>query len=240
MATQDHFSRCASQYAAFRPRYPQTLYQWLAAIAPTRKRVWDCACGNGQASVDLVEHFQEVIGTDLSAEQLAHAAPHDRVAYRVAIAEDSKLPNAEFDLVTVAQALHWFDLDRFYAEVRRVLRPDGVLAVWCYGASEIPEACGNALLQHFYQEVIGPYWQPERRLVETGYRTMPFPVPELTAPDFSMVLDWSLNDLLGYMGSWSATAVTSTSEARIRYLHCMLPWCRTGGILGSGARCECR
>ena len=206
MIAQDHFSGCASQYAAFRPRYPVALYQWLASVAPTRKLVWDCACGNGQASVDLIEHFQEVIGTDLSTEQLAHAVPHDRIAYRVAVAEASGLPNAEFDVVTVAQALHWFDLDRFYAEVRRVLRPDGVLAVWCYGMCEITETRGNALLRHFYEQVSGPYWQPERRLVETGYRTMRFPAPELTAPDFAMVLDWSLNDLLGYVGSWSATA----------------------------------
>jgi SAM-dependent methyltransferase len=206
MAPQDHFSGCASQYAAFRPRYPQALYQWLATTAPTRERVWDCACGNGQASADLAEHFKEVIATDLSAEQVAHAAPHDRVAYRVAVAEASGLPSAEFDLVTVAQALHWFDLNRFYAEVRRVLRPDGVLAVWCYGECDIPAAFGAAHLQHFYQQVIGPYWQPERHLVETGYRTMRFPAPELAVPDVTMIFDWSLNDLMGYVSSWSATA----------------------------------
>jgi len=156
--------------------------------------------------VDLAEYFDEVIATDLSAEQLAHAAHSDRITYRVAIAEASGLPDAHFDLVTVAQALHWFDLERFYAEAQRVLRPDGVLAVWCYGVCEIAAACGDAHLQHFYQRVAGPYWLPERRLVEAGYRRMRFPERELTAPDVAMTLDWSLTDLLGYVSSWSATA----------------------------------
>ena len=130
MVPQDLFSECANLYPIFRPCYPQALFQWLAVTTPRHERAWDCACGNGQASVDLAEYFQEVIGTDLSGEQLQHAAPHNRVTYRVAVAESSGLPSAQFDLVTVAQALHWFDLKRFYAEVRRVLRPDGVLAVW--------------------------------------------------------------------------------------------------------------
>src|SRR5882672_11427376 len=120
----DHFSSVASQYAAFRPRYPAALFQWLAATAPRRERVWDCACGSGQASLDLAAHFHTVIGTDLSAGQLAQAPAHERISYRVALAEQSGLESASCDLVTVAQALHWFDLPRFYAEARRVLRPD--------------------------------------------------------------------------------------------------------------------
>ena len=164
----DHFSVVASQYAAFRPRYPAALYQWLAATAARRERVWDCACGSGQASVDLAAYFREVINTDLSAEQLAQAPAHQRIGYRVALAEQSGLDDASCDLVTVAQALHWFDLPHFYAEARRALRPDGLLAVWCYGIATIPEHSGDALFQDFYHNVVGPYWQPERRLVEAG------------------------------------------------------------------------
>lgn len=206
MGPQDYFSSCSSQYAAFRPRYPQALFAWLASVATGRERVWDCACGNGQASVDLAVHFQEVYGTDLSAEQIANAQAHPRVSYRVGLAEASGLASDFVDLVTVAQALHWFDLDRFYQEARRVARAGAVLAVWCYGVCEIPVGRGNAELQRFYSDIVGPYWMPERHLVESGYRTIPFPVPELQAPAYTMQLDWSLDQLLGYVGSWSASA----------------------------------
>jgi len=206
VAAADHFSRCAGQYAAFRPRYPAALFDWLAAVTPAQDLVWDCACGSGQASVDLAGRFHRVIGTDLSAAQVAHAAAHERVDYRVASAEASGLPAGAFDLVTVAQALHWFDLERFYTEVRRVLRPGGVLAVWSYGVCTLPADRGDAELQHYYREVVGPYWPPERRLVEEGYRGLPFPAPELTTPALSMRLEWSLAQLLGYLRSWSATA----------------------------------
>lgn len=204
---RDHFSGVASQYAAFRPRYPAVLFQWLAQAAPRRERVWDCACGSGQASLDLATHFQHVVGTDLSAEQLGQAQAHARITYRVAQAEQgSGLEAASCDLVTVAQALHWFDLPRFYAEVRRVLRPDGLLAVWCYGIVTMPEQAGDALFQDYYENVVGPYWPPERHLVEAGYRTLPFPAPECAVPEFAMQLDWTLDELLGYASSWSATS----------------------------------
>jgi SAM-dependent methyltransferase len=206
MESRDYFSGCSSQYAAFRPRYPKPLFVWLASVTSARERVWDCACGNGQASVDLAGHFEEVAATDLSAEQIAHAQAHPRVRYSVGLAEASGLPDRYVDLVTVAQALHWFDLGRFYQEARRVSRSGAVLAVWSYGVCEIPAGNGNAELQHFYSNVVGPYWTPERRLVESGYQTLEFPAPELKPPTFAMQLDWSLEQLLGYVSSWSATA----------------------------------
>ena len=205
MAQRDYFSSCSSQYAAFRPRYPKELFAWLASVTNSHERVWDCACGNGQASVDLAEWFRQVSGTDLSAEQIANARAHPRVEYTVGLAEASGLPAASVDLVTVAQALHWFDLPRFYPEARRVGRPGAVLAVWSYGVCEIPAAHGNAELQHFYSEIVGPYWTPERRLVESGYRTVEFPSPELKPPVFTMQLEWTLEQLLGYVSSWSAS-----------------------------------
>jgi SAM-dependent methyltransferase len=206
VAPRDHFSVVAGQYATFRPRYPAVLFEWLARSAPRRERAWDCACGSGQASLDLAAHFAEVIGTDLSEAQISQATPHPRIHYRVATAEQSGLDPASCDLVTVAQALHWLDLPRFYAEVRRVLRPDGLLAVWCYGVATIPQQRGDALLQDYYNNVVGPYWPPERTLVEQGYRTLPFPETEIDVPAFTMELQWTLDELLGYASSWSATA----------------------------------
>jgi ubiquinone/menaquinone biosynthesis C-methylase UbiE len=201
----DHFSRVADRYADFRPHYPAALFDWLATLAARDGLVWDCAAGSGQATLDLARRFDRVIATDASGEQIAAAAPHPRVEYRVAPAEASGLPAASVALVTVAQALHWFDLERFYAEARRVLRPDGVLAVWAYGINEVEGEAVNALVQDFYANVVGPYWPPERRLVEEGYRTVPFPWAELAPPPFRMEARWTLPQLLGYFGTWSAT-----------------------------------
>jgi ubiquinone/menaquinone biosynthesis C-methylase UbiE len=202
---KDHFSRVSSAYADFRPRYPDGLFDWLAAITPARKLAWDCACGSGQASIDLAVRFERVVATDASAAQLAGVQKHPRVAYREAPAEASGLVDQSVDLITVAQALHWFDRPRFYAEVRCVLKPGGVLAVWSYGVQTLADARVNAHVQHFYNEVIGPYWPPERVLVEQGYRALDFPFTELDAPKFEMTAHWSLPQLLGYFRSWSAT-----------------------------------
>jgi SAM-dependent methyltransferase len=166
---------------------------------------WDCAAGSGQASIDLADYFKHVSATDASQAQVNSAAPHPRVAYRVASAEASGLPNSSVDLITVAQALHWFDLDGFYAEVRRVLRPSGVLAVWTYGVLSVEDQPVNTLVQNFYHGTVGPYWPAERAHVEAGYRTLPFPFEEIAAPPFSMEAFWTLPQLLGYFRSWSAT-----------------------------------
>lgn len=206
MHPKDHFSSVSANYAEFRPRYPESLYRWLTANAPGTARVWDCACGSGQASVDLAKTFAQVVATDLSAEQLRQARSHPRIEYRVALAEDSGLPPASQDLVTVAQALHWFDCQRFYAEVRRVLRPGGLLAVWSYSVCTLESAAADALLQSFYAHTVGPYWPAERHHVESGYRSLPFPQPELPTPEFAMALRWTLDQLVGYLGSWSATS----------------------------------
>jgi SAM-dependent methyltransferase len=201
----DHFSGVARRYADFRPHYPAALFDYLATLVPRTSLVWDCAAGNGQATLDLAQRFDKVIATDASGEQIASATPDPRVEYRVAPAEQSGLPDQSTGLVTVAQALHWFDLERFYAETRRVLRPGGVLAVWAYGIHKVEGDAVNELVQDFYGHVVGPYWPPERKLVEEGYRTIPFPFPELSPPSFRMEARWTLEQLLGYFGTWSAT-----------------------------------
>lgn len=204
MAFHDHFSGHAAEYAKFRPRYPAALIADLAALCPQRIAAWDCGTGNGQAAVALAEHFQHVTATDASAEQIAQAEAHPQVRYHVATERESGLPDHSVDLVTVAQALHWFDAAAFFAEVRRVLKPQGIIAVWCYNLSRLGEPF-DAILYRFYSETVGPYWPPERVLVEQGYRTIEFPFDELPPPVASMQQDLSLDGLLNYLGTWSAT-----------------------------------
>jgi ubiquinone/menaquinone biosynthesis C-methylase UbiE len=202
----DHFSDVAARYADFRPRYPEALFNYLATLAPRTSLVWDCAAGNGQATVGLAGHFDRVIATDASSEQIASATRHPRIEYRVATAENSGLADGSIGMVTVAQAVHWFNFDRFYAEVRRVLVPDGVLALWAYGINQVEGEAVNALAQNYYANIVGPYWPPERALVEEGYRTIPFPFHEIRPPTFHMETRWTLDQLLGYFSTWSATS----------------------------------
>lgn len=202
---KDHFSTVAQTYANYRPQYPAELYTWLASISPSTQLVWDCACGTGQASIGLAEHFQQVIATDASEQQIAAAKPHPNIEWRVAPAEVSGLAEQSVDLITVAQALHWFDLDKFYAEAQRVLKVEGVLAVWTYGVLKIGEPQIDAIIQNFYSDVVGAYWPPERALVESGYKDLAFPFQEFQAPNFSMQLNWNKAQLMGYLRSWSAT-----------------------------------
>lgn len=202
----DHFGGVARGYASFRPTYPRALFDWLAEVAPSRSLAWDCATGSGQAAVDLAAGFAHVIATDASAAQIAQATPHPRVEYRVATAEDSGIATGSVDLVAVAQALHWFDLGRFNAEARRVLVRGGVIAEWAYGLTRVDGDAVDALVQHYYSEVVGPWWPPERSHIETGYRDLAFPFTRLDAPPFTMAVDWNLGQLLGYLRTWSATA----------------------------------
>lgn len=200
---KDYFSSASDRYAAYRPDYPAALFAWLAGECSGHDTAWDCATGSGQAALGLAPHFRQVVATDASAEQIGHAALHSAIDYRVASAEASGLPEHSVDLVTVAQAAHWFDLPRFYVEVARVMKPGGVLALWGYGRMVLS---GNmdAPFRRFYGETIGPYWPPERALIDDAYRGLEFPFAELTAPAFHIEVEWSLHRLIDYLSTWSA------------------------------------
>jgi SAM-dependent methyltransferase len=201
----DLFSRQAATYAAARPSYPDELFAFIASLVSRRSLAWDCATGNGQAAVDLARYFDRVIATDASAPQIASAAPRTNVEYRVAAAEDSGLAEASIDLVTVAQALHWLDRDRFYREVRRVTVPGGVVAAWCYGSCSAGKDV-DPLLRELEFAILEPYWHEGRHWVEEGYRTIPFPFDEVAAPNLELRRRWTLRELGEYLHSWSAVA----------------------------------
>jgi SAM-dependent methyltransferase len=202
---KDHFSGHANIYREARPTYPPALFAWLAQQAPDRELAWDAGCGNGQATVALAEHFARVIGTDPSANQIANAQAAANIEYRVEAAEQPTLATGSASLVTVAQALHWLDHARFYDQVRRVLKPGGIVAVWSYAHCDVDDAAIDCAVTRLYVDLTGPYWPTERSLVETGYSTIPFPFVDIAAPPFPMIASWTADHLLAYLRSWSAT-----------------------------------
>lgn len=203
MTFKDHFSVAASGYAAHRPVYPRAVAEALAACSPGRALAWDAGCGSGQLSVVLAEAFDQVVATDASAAQIAEAVPHPRVRYAVAPAEVSGLPEGSVDCAVAAQAAHWFDLDAYYREVRRVARPGGLVALVTYAVMEVdPEI--ERLVERFYWHTLDGHWPPERRLVEEGYRSLPFPFQPVEAPALALEHRWNVEQLLGYVGTWSA------------------------------------
>lgn len=214
MSFADHFSAQANDYAAFRPRYPDALGVWLASIAPGRELAWDCATGSGQAATMLARHFERVIATDASAAQIAQADPHPRVTYHVAPAHASGLAGHSCDVVTVAQAAHWLDLPSFYDEARRVLRPNGVIALWCYVLVQTGRPDLDEAVRAFQYERVEHYWPPGRELVDDQYRSLAFPFQPIPAPTFEMTARWRRADLLGYIGTWSAVARCRQVEGR--------------------------
>lgn len=204
MATfKDYFSDNSADYARARPTYPAELFDWLAQQAPSRRCAWDCATGSGQAALELAGRFDRVIATDASAEQLRNAFPHPKVSYHQASAEHSELPAGSVSLVTVAQAVHWFDRAAFWAEARRVLEPGGVIAVWAYALCSIsPEI--DARVSEFYMGEIGPFWPPERKVIDQGYVPLDFPFRPLEPPPLHMGAEWPLPRFLDYLRTWSA------------------------------------
>lgn len=205
IAFRDLFSRQSDTYASARPGYPDELYRFIASLVPRRRLAWDCGTGNGQAARDLARYFDRVIATDASEKQLRNATPVANVEYRVARAESSGLESASADATTIAQALHWFELDEFYAEVRRVTVWGGVVAAWSYGSCSAGDEL-EPILRGFEEGTVGPYWDTRRKWVDEAYVTIPFPFEEIAAPPFQLRAEWTLSQLGGYLRSWSAVA----------------------------------
>jgi len=201
---EDHFSNQSHLYAQYRPQYPDEIYAYLASLAPARSLAWDCGTGNGQAAIGLAKYFDKVHATDASAEQISLAYPHAKVDYHVEPAEHVSLDASSVDLVTVAVAIHWFNFDEFYREVKRVLKPGGILAAWTYNSLEIsPEI--DPLIRHYYSDIVGAYWPERIRYLEGRYETIPFPFEEILPPAFVMEIHWNLIQCAGFLDSWSAT-----------------------------------
>lgn len=206
MQFKDHFSRQARDYARYRPTYPRDLFDFLAIASPDRALAWDCATGNGQVALKLADHFTRIHASDASALQIENAFHHERIDYFVSPAESTPLASGTIDLVTVGQAIHWFDCERFFTEARRVLRPGGTLAFWTYGSYEVVNAPPElkAILLAF-DALVAPFWPPEIHLVADRYRSILFPFEEFQAPEFTMAVEWTAEQLIGCLGTWSAT-----------------------------------
>ena len=201
---KDYFSTQSKAYATFRPTYPPALYEFILRHVKAKTDAWDCATGNGQVAQFLSDHFDSIHATDISQQQLDHAIKRENIFYSLCPAEKTTFNDNQFDLVTVAQALHWFDRDAFYQEATRVCRPGAVLAVWGYALLYIDPPIDD-LIMEFYGHTVGPYWDGARKLVEEKYETIEFPFEEIEAPVFSIQVQWSLDQIAGYFSSWSAT-----------------------------------
>jgi SAM-dependent methyltransferase len=203
MSFEDHFSQFAGIYSKYRPGYPPELFKFLAEQCKEHRLAWDCGTGNGQAALELTQHFISVYATDASKEQIEHAVDHPSIIYKVEPAEKVTLQNNSVDLVTVAVAVHWFNYDEFYPEVIRVLKPEGIIAVWTYQLPRIsPEI--DAAVNRYYSEILWDYWPERFHHVHTRYIDLPFPFIEIPPPEFSMITEWNLDQLAGFLSSWSA------------------------------------
>ena len=205
------FNDKSDVYRAARPGYPDELLSYVAGLAPSRGVAWDCATGNGQAAIGLAKHFSVVHATDASENQIAHAIPHERIVYAVGVAEKSSFDDATIDLVTVAQALHWFEYSRFWPEIGRVLKPGGVFAAWGYDWFKVDADVDN-LLRRTLLDRIESYWAAQNRILWNGYQGVFFPFEKLDTPTFQLKLHWDLESLFSYILSWSATRRCMESE----------------------------
>lgn len=201
---EDHFSEQAREYARYRPQYPSELFVYLASISPNHQLAWDSGTGNGQAARELAKHFNHVIATDPSSDQIVQAVPHERIDFRVERAEEVSMEAGSVDLVSVAMAVHWFDLEPFYKEVRRVVRQDGIIAVWMYHLPVVDPSI-DRILEHYYVDVLAGFWPERFHFIDERYQTLPFPFQEIKPPEFEIQVDWELGHLIGFLDSWSAT-----------------------------------
>ena len=196
------FAHDAAGYAAARPTYPPQLFDWLAELAPARDCAWDAGCGSGQATVPLAQRFARVLASDFAAEQIAQAPKLANVEWKVCAAESIEIVPSSLDLAIAATAVHWFDLPRFYTQLQRALKPQGVFAAFGYGAMQVDEALRDAVRRAFAP--LKPYWSAGNQQVLSGYVDLPFPFDEIEAPPYTIELDWTLGEMLAYASTWSA------------------------------------
>ena len=199
---KDYFSAQSSQYKTFRPTYQEELFSFLFSHVNEKEYAWDCGTGNGQVAVELAKQFTKVYATDISRQQLSEAPARNNIEYSVQKAENVSFPDNGFDLVTVAQAIHWFNINKFYDEVQRTLKTDGLIAVIGYGlVQSFPES--DKIISHFYQNIVGNFWDYERKYLDEKYQTLPFPFREIKTPEFCRAYKWSFDQLIGYLNTWS-------------------------------------
>lgn len=200
---KDNFSAHADLYASYRPTYPPELFEYILEVVIDRKMAWDCGTGNGQIATVLAQYFEQVEATDISEQQLLNAVHKPNINYSLQPAETANFPDQYFDLIIVAQAIHWFDFEEFYTTVKRTLKPGGTLIVSGYGMISIDENT-DKIIYDFYTKTIGSYWDKERRYIDENYQTIPFPFDEIKAPQLCNKLDWNVEHLIGYLNTWSA------------------------------------
>lgn len=199
---KDNFSDKSELYAKFRPSLPIELFDYLIEMVPARENVWDSATGNGQSAYLISNFFKKVYATDISEEQLKNAAQSPNIYYSEQAAEQTDFEDNFFDLVVVSQAIHWFDFDRFFNEVKRVLKPNGILAVAGYDLPRLsPEI--NAITDKLYKEILDGFWDEERQYIDNHYQNIPFPFEEIKIPDFHIRDEWQPEHLIGYLNTWS-------------------------------------
>jgi ubiquinone/menaquinone biosynthesis C-methylase UbiE len=201
---KDNFSHNSVNYAQFRPSYPKEVFAFLQTILTGKERVWDCATGTGQVAGNLVNLFDKIEATDLSKNQLRNAVSHPKINYSQQIAEETNFPDQQFDCITVGQAIHWFDFEKFYTEAIRVLKPNGLLVVLGYGNIQVEHEEIQKVIEKLYSETLDEYWDPERHFVDENYQTIPFPFEEMSHPEFQIQNTWNREQLLGYLNTWSA------------------------------------
>ena len=200
---KDNFSQQSAGYSQYRPRYPEELFEYIVGFVPGKKLAWDAGTGNGQTAAALASFFENVFATDISPQQLEKASPGNNITYAQEPAEKTTLPDGCVNLITVSQALHWFHFEKFYREVKRVAAPGAVFAAWAYSLLQV-DAAIDPVIRHFHFETLQEYWDIERKYVDNGYETIPFPFENILSPGFQIKVGWSLRDLEGYINTWSA------------------------------------
>ncbi len=208
---KDNFSNGSELYAFYRPTYPSGLFSFLFEQVKERNNAWDCGTGNGQVASELTSFFSQVYATDISRQQLYNAIARPNIQYSLQPSEKTNFSANIFDLITVAQAVHWFQFEEFYKEVNRTLKDDGIIAVMGYSLFRSNEET-DSLIRDFYQNTIGSYWDKERKYLEEHYKTIPFPFQEISTPAFEQTLEWNFEHLIGYLKTWSAVKHFITRE----------------------------